>query len=231
MRSFTAVNVKPLSSGGGNGASGVQRKGSLFVVSAPSGTGKTTLVKTLIPRVPGLEMSRSYTSRPPRPGERDGVEYHFISRDRFESMRDVGAFLEWADVFGCLYGTSAIDTRRHLDAGRDLVLVIDVQGASQIRRLDGGAVGIFVLPPSPAVLEARLRQRNRDHLTEEELRRRLAMARREVERLADYDYVVVNDAIDDCVEQLRCIVLAERASMRVAGPAGKAIARAIRDAG
>ena len=110
--------------------------GSLFVVSAPSGTGKTTLVETLIPRVPGLEMSRSYTSRPPRPGERDGVEYHFVSRERFDSMRDAGAFLEWADVFGHLYGTSAVDTRRHLDAGRDLVLVIDVQGAIQIRRLD-----------------------------------------------------------------------------------------------
>ena len=209
----------------------MQRRGSLFVVSAPSGTGKTTLVETLISRVPGLEMSRSYTSRPPRPRERHGVEYYFISRERFESMRDAGEFLEWGDVFGRLYGTSAIDTRRHLDAGRDLVLVIDVQGASQIRRLDSGSVGIFVLPPSPAVLEARLRQRSWDHLTEEELRRRLAMARREVERLADYDYVVVNDEVEDCVEQLRCIVIAERASRRVAGPAGKAIARAFRDAG
>ena len=209
----------------------MHRRGSLFVVSAPSGTGKTTLVETLIPRVPGLEMSRSYTSRPPRPGERDGVQYHFISRERFESMRDAGEFLEWADVFGRLYGTRALDTRRHLDAGRDLVLVIDVQGASQIRRLDGGAVGIFVLPPSPAVLEARLRQRSRDHLTEADLRRRLAMARREIEQLANYDYLVVNDEVQDCVEQLRCIVIAERASRRVARPAGEAIAREFRDAG
>jgi len=205
--------------------------GSLFVVSAPSGTGKTTLVETLIPRVPGLEMSRSYTSRPPRPGERDGVEYHFVSRERFDSMRAAGEFLEWADVFGHLYGTRAVDTRRHLDAGRDLVLVIDVQGASQIRRLDGSAVGIFVLPPSPAVLEERLRRRSRNHLTEEELRRRLAVARREVERMGTYDYVVVNDEIEDCVERLRCIVMAERTSWRVAGPAGEAIARAFRDAG
>ena len=201
------------------------------MVSAPSGTGKTTLVETLVPRVRGLEMSRSYTSRPPRSGERDGVQYHFISRERFESMRDAGEFLEWAEVFGHVYGTGAIDTRQHLDAGRDLVLVIDVQGASQIRRLDGGAVGIFVLPPSPVVLQDRLRGRSLDHFTEEELRRRLAVAEQEVARLADYDYVVVNHEIEDCVEQLRCIVMAERASWRVAGPAGEAIARAFRDAG
>ena len=209
----------------------MQGKGSLFVVSAPSGTGKTTLVEALVPRVPGLEMSRSYTSRPPRPGERDGVDYHFVSRERFEAMRAGGEFLEWADVFGHLYATSRVDTRRHLDAGRDLVLVIDVQGAGQIRQLEGGAVGIFVLPPSPAVLEERLRRRSQNHLTEEELQRRLAVARREVARLAEYDYVVVNDEIGDSVERLRCIVIAERASCRVAGPAGEAIVRAFRDAG
>ena len=201
------------------------------MVSAPSGTGKTTLVEALIPRVSGLEMSRSYTSRPPRPSERDGVDYNFVSRERFESMRAAGEFLEWADVFGDLYGTNAVDTRRHLDAGRDLVLVIDVQGASQVRRLDGGAVGIFVLPPSPAVLEARLRRRSQDHLTSDQVRRRLAVARHEVERMADYDYVVVNDVLEDGVERLRCIVMAERASWRVAGPAGEAIARAFREAG
>jgi len=185
----------------------------------------------LVPLVPGLEMSRSYTSRPPRPGERNGVEYYFVSRERFDSMREAGEFLEWADVFGHLYGTSAVDTRRHLEAGRDLILVIDVQGASQIRRLESGAVRIFVLPPSPVVLEERLRRRSRDHLTEEELRRRLTVARHEVERMVDYDYVVINDEIDNCVERLRCIVLAERTSWRVAGPAGEAIAKAFRDAG
>lgn len=201
------------------------------MVSAPSGTGKTTLVEALVPRVPGLEMSRSYTSRPPRPGERDGVEYNFVTRERFESMRDAGEFLEWADVFGHLYGTSAIDTRRHLDAGQDLVLVIDVQGASQVRRLDADVVGVFVLPPSPTVLEQRLRKRSRDHLTEEELRRRLAIAQREVERMAAYDYVVVNDEVESCVERLRCIVIAERASWRVAGSTGEEIARAFRNIG
>ena len=209
----------------------MQNSGSLFVVSAPSGTGKTTLVETLIPRVPGLELSRSYTSRPPRPSERDGVDYHFVSRARFESMREAGEFLEWADVFGHLYGTCALDTRRQLDAGGDLVLVIDVQGAAQVRRLEGGAVGIFILPPSPAVLEDRLRRRSADHLTEPQLRRRLAVARREVDRLRDYDYVVVNDELEECVERLRCIVLAERLSVRVAGPAREAIAEAFRHAG
>ena len=204
--------------------------GSLFVVSAPSGTGKTTLVEALVPLVPGLEMSRSYTSRPPRPGERDGVEYHFVGRERFESMREAGEFLEWADVFGRLYGTSAADTRRHLDEGRDLMLVIDVQGAHQIRQLDRGAVEIFVLPPSPAVLEERLRRRSRHHLTEEELRRRLTVARREVESMADYDYVVINDEVAACVERLRCIVMAERTSWRVAGAAGQAIGLAFQDA-
>ena len=205
--------------------------GSLFVVSAPSGTGKTTLVESLVSRVPDLEMSRSYTSRPPRPGERDGVAYHFISRERFDSMRDAGEFLEWADMFGQLYGTSAVDTRRHLDAGRDLVLVIDVQGASQIRQLDAGAVAIFVLPPSPEVLEERLRRRSRNQLAEPEVRRRLAVARVEIEQMATYDYVVVNDDIEACVERLRCIVMAKRASRRGAGPAGEAIVRAFRDAG
>jgi guanylate kinase len=145
-------------------------------------------------------------------------------------MRHAGDFLEWADVFGRLYGTSAVDTRRHLDAGRDLVLVIDVQGASQIRRLDAGAIGIFVLPPSPEVLEERLRRRSGNQLAEEEVGRRLAVARVEIERMATYDYVVVNNEIEACVEQLRCIVMAERASQRVAGPAGAVIARAFRDA-
>lgn len=205
--------------------------GSLFVVSAPSGTGKTTLVETLVARVPNLEMSRSYTSRPPRPGERDGVEYHFITRERFDAMRNAGEFLEWAEVFGRLYGTSAVDTGRHLDAGRDLVLVIDVQGASQIRRLDAGAIGIFVLPPSPEELEERLRRRSGNQLVEAEVGRRLAVARVEIEHMATYDYVVVNNDIEACVEQLRCIVMAERASQRVAGPAGAVIAAAFRDAG
>ena len=202
--------------------------GNLFVVSAPSGTGKTTVVEALLPLMPGLAMSCSYTSRPPRAGERDGVDYHFISRERFEQMRDGTEFLEWAALFGQLYGTSAAETRRRLDEGLDLVLVIDVQGAGQVRRLDDTAVGIFVLPPSPAVLEERLRRRSATHLTEAQLRQRLSVARREVEQMPDYDYAIVNDTLEDCVEELRCIVVAERASRRTRTGAGEAVARAFR---
>ena len=204
------------------------KRGTLFVVSAPSGTGKTTLVEALVTQVDDLVLSRSYTSRPPRPGERDGVDYHFITRDDFEGRRAAGEFLESADVFGHLYGTSAVDTRRHLDAGRDLVLVIDVQGASQVRRVESDTVGIFVLPPSPAVLEERLRGRSGSNLTETELSRRLAVAHREVEQMSGYDYVVVNDQLDRCVALLRAIVLAERASWRVAQATSMRIADAFR---
>ena len=199
-------------------------RGSLFVVSAPSGTGKTTAVDALVARVPGLRRSRSYTSRPRRPSERDGVDYHFVDRERFGSMRDGGEFLEWAEVFGHLYGTRALDTRQELDAGRSLVLVIDVQGAGQVRGLEPDAVGIFLLPPSPAVLEDRLRRRQGDRLTEPEMRRRLDVARREVRHVAEYDYVVVNDDLEACIERLRCIVEAERQSRRAAGAAARAIA-------
>ena len=208
----------------GPGGARVNGKGSLFVVSAPSGTGKTTAVDRLVARVPGLERSRSYTSRPARPSERDGVDYHFVDRERFDSMRDAGEFLEWADVFGHLYGTRAVDTRQQLDAGRSLVLVIDVQGARQVRGIEPGAVGIFLLPPSPAVLEDRLRRRPGDRLTESEVRRRLGVARREVRHVGEYDYVVVNEDLEDCVERLRCIVEAERQSWRAAGAAARAIA-------
>ena len=199
-------------------------RGSLFVVSAPSGTGKTTAVDALVARVPGLRRSRSYTSRPRRPSERDGVDYHFVDRGRFESMREAGEFLEWAEVFGHLYGTRALDTRQELGAGRSLVLVIDVQGAGQVRGLEPDAVGIFLLPPSPAVLEDRLRRRRGDRLTEPEIRRRLDVARREVRHVAEYDYVVVNDDLEACIEGLRCIVEAERRSWRAAGAAARAIA-------
>ena len=209
----------------------VNAKGSLFVVSAPSGTGKTTAVDALVARVRGLERSRSYTSRPPRPAERDGVDYHFVDRERFESMRDAGEFLEWAEVFGHLYGTRALDTRRRLDAGRSLVLVIDVEGARQVRGIEPGAVGIFLLPPSPTVLEDRLRGRPRDRLTETEIGRRLSIARRELGHVAEYDYVVVNDDLEDCIERLRCIVEAERRSWRAAGAAARAIVASFDESG
>ena len=186
------------------------RRGLLFVVSAPSGAGKTTVVERLVQIVPDLSLSRSYTSRPMRAGERDGVDYNFITRDRFETMVGAGAFLEWADVFGNLYGTCAADAEQERSRGRDVVLVIDVQGARQVRACRGSdTIGIFVLPPSFEVLEQRLRGRSKD--PEDAIRRRLATAREEIGAVGEYHYVVVNEALDACVDRLRAIVLAERA--------------------
>jgi len=192
-------------------------RGRLFVVSAPSGAGKTTVVEQLIERMPDLRMSRSYTSRPARPGEADGADYHFVSRARFEAMVAGDQFLEWADVFGNLYGTSTVDTERALAAGTDLVLVIDVQGARQVRRHRVSVASVFLLPPSFEVLESRLRGRSKD--SEEQIRRRLETARREVTAVPEYDYVVVNDEVEACVERLRAIVVAERAKPDVMGGA------------
>jgi guanylate kinase len=189
---------------GTNGA----REGSLFVVSAPSGTGKTTLVERLADRVDGLVLSRSYTSRAARAGERDGDDYHFIARSRFEEMIAAGAFLEWADVFGNYYGTGAADTDRALAAGHDVVLVIDVQGARQVRQRRPHLTSVFVLPPSFPVLEERLRGRSQD--SEEAIRRRLQVARDEVRAYTEYDYVVINDEIGPAVSRLEAIIAAER---------------------
>jgi guanylate kinase len=193
------------------------RRGQLFVVSAPSGTGKTTVVERLVQIVPNLSLSRSYTSRPARAGECDGVDYNFITRPRFEEMVGAGAFLEWADVFGNLYGTGAADADRVLAAGQDLVLVIDVQGARQVRQRRGDTIGIFVLPPSFGVLERRLRGRSKD--SEEAIHRRLMTARREVDAVEEYAYVVVNDELEGCVDRIRAIVLAERARRAAMAPA------------
>jgi guanylate kinase len=191
-------------------------RGLLFVVSAPSGTGKTTVVERLVQIFPDLGLSRSYTSRAMRDGEKDGLEYNFITRERFEAMIADDAFLEWADVFGNLYGTGKAETERELVGGRDLVLVIDVQGARQVRSHGANAIGIFVLPPSFEALERRLRGRSKD--SEEAIRKRLVTARREVRAVAEYEYVIVNDELDTCVDRLRSIVLAERARPRVMAP-------------
>jgi guanylate kinase len=186
-------------------------RGLLFIVSAPSGTGKTTLVERLVGQTPHLKMSRSYTSRPARGGEADGVDYNFVSRERFEAMVAVGEFLEWADVFGNLYGTSAADTERVLASGDDLVLVIDVQGARKVRQRGIDASAVFVMPPSSEVLERRLRGRSKDG--DQAIRRRLEVARQEVGAFGEYDFVVVNDEVPSAVDRLRAIVLAERARL------------------
>ena len=187
-------------------------RGLLFIVSAPSGTGKTTLVERLVQDLPNLHMSRSYTSRPARAGEQDGVDYNFISRECFDAMVRDGAFLEWADVFGNYYGTSAADTEAVLARGGDVVLVIDVQGARQVRSRGIETVGIFVLPPSASTLEQRLRGRSKD--TEGQIRRRLEAASREVDEFAQYEHVVVNDQLETAAARLGAIVLAERTRVR-----------------
>ncbi len=202
-------------------SSGPNRRGLLLVVSAPSGTGKTTVVERLVQVTPDLALSRSYTSRSIRAGETHGIDYNFITRTRFEAMVAADAFLEWADVFGNLYGTSAEDAERELAAGRDLVLVIDVQGARQVRARCPGTVGVFVLPPSYEVLERRLRGRSKD--SEAAMQRRLRTARDEVAAFVEYDYVVVNDELEACVDRLRAVLTAERARLRSMRGAAEAI--------
>jgi guanylate kinase len=187
-------------------------RGLLFIVSAPSGAGKTTLVERLVEETPHLRMSRSYTSRSARQGELDGVDYNFVSRQQFERMVSAGEFLEWADVFGNLYGTSRADTERLLAAGQDVVLVIDVQGARQVRARAAEAISIFVMPPSYRILEQRLRGRSKD--SEEAVQRRLQVARAEVAAFTEYDFIVINDELAPAVERLRAIVLAERARLK-----------------
>jgi len=188
------------------------RRGLLFIVSAPSGAGKTTLVERLVEQTPDLTMSRSYTSRPPRGGETDGVDYNFVSRERFEAMARDGEFLEWASLYGNLYGTCAADTETLLSAGRDVVLVIDVQGARKVRASGLRTCTVFVMPPTFAVLEQRLRGRSKD--SEAEIQRRLQVARDEVAAFSEYDFVIVNDEVTAAVDRLRSIVVAERARLQ-----------------
>lgn len=184
------------------------RRGSLFIVSAPSGAGKTTIVRRVLELLPGVGISRSYTSRPVRAGECDGVDYNFVSADRFKVMRAAGAFLEWAEVFGDFYGTGARETEERLAAGEDLVLVIDVQGARKVRAAGHPFVGIFLMPPSREGLEQRLRSRRRD--PDEAIARRLRTAREEMQAFGEYDYVVVNDEVEACADRVRAVILAER---------------------
>jgi guanylate kinase len=202
------------------------RRGQLFIVSAPSGTGKTTLVERLAQEVPDLVLSRSFTSRTPRDGEADGVDYNFISRGAFETMIADGDFLEYADVFGNYYGTSARETERVLASGCDLVLVIDVQGARQVRLRGFDSVGVFVLPPSFEVLEQRLRRRSKD--SDAAIVRRLEVARSEVAAVVEYDYVVINDEVAPAVGRLCCIVQAERARRARMGPVAASIIETFR---
>jgi guanylate kinase len=191
----------------------------LFLISAPSGSGKSTLVNQLRSLVKGLEFSVSYTTRPPRGSEQEAREYHFISSEEFQCMIDGGEFLEYADVFGNYYGTARQSLSDAFAKGKDLLLDIDVQGASQVRAKMPDAVTIFLMPPSPEVLATRLRNRSRAEgaVQEEVIHRRLARARAEIENYREYDYILVNDVLDRAVEEMAAIVAAER-MRRNSGP-------------
>jgi guanylate kinase len=183
--------------------------GNLIIVSAPSGAGKTSLVKGMLTATHGIDLSISYTTRPPRAGEVDGKDYHFVSRETFVEIADRGDFLESAEIYGNLYGTSQSWIRSKMDAGRDILLEIDWQGAQQVRHIFPHCASIFILPPSIETLEDRLRGRGKD--SPEVIARRMQSARDEISHVAEFDYVIINDILDEAVQQLRCVVFAERA--------------------
>ena len=186
----------------------VPRRGHLFVVSAPSGTGKTTLIKELVERESSLVVSVSHTTRPKRESESDGVHYHFVDSEIFASLRDAGEFLEWASVFDHEYGTSRASVAKELAAGRDVILEIDWQGAAQIRQRHPAAVTIFVLPPSQSALIERLNARGQDH--PEVIAKRLRQAVADMSHHSDFDHVIVNDDFEEAVAALGRIVRSTR---------------------
>ena len=183
-------------------------KGLLIVISAPSGTGKTTLCHMLLEEFSNMEFSISYTTRKPRLGELNGRDYFFVDRRTFEKMIEEGDFLEWAEVYGNLYGTSKSQVLKALEEGKDILLDIDTQGALQVKKNFPEAVLIFILPPSLKELERRLRKRGTDD--EETIRKRLQIARKEIGKALEYDYLVVNDILEVAFERLRSIITAEK---------------------
>jgi len=180
----------------------------VYIISAPSGSGKSTLVDKAREMVPGLEFSISYTTRPPRGKEQNEREYFFVTRPEFEEMKRRGEFLEWADVFGNYYGTAERFLRQAEQNGHDLLLDIDVQGAAEIKRKLPQAVSIFIMPPDRKTLESRLRKRSLD--AEEVIQRRLVTASREIENYEKYDYILINDRLEESIAGLMAILLAER---------------------
>lgn len=182
--------------------------GILFIVSAPSGAGKTSLLRELVPADDGMAMSVSHATRPMRPGERDGVHYHFVGVERFEQLVEQGAFLEHARVFDNYYGTAEAAVRGQLTQGLDVVLEIDWQGARQVRQRFPDAVSIFIAPPNIAALRERLSNRGQD--SAEVVERRMADARSELSHFSEYDYLVINDRFEVALADLRAVVSAER---------------------
>ena len=186
----------------------MKTSGHLFIVAAPSGAGKTTLVRALLKADPHIKLSVSYTTRPPRPGETDGVDYHFVNEEQFLTMMKAGEFLESAKVHGCYYGTSQAWAENVMRQGDDLLLEIDWQGAAQVRKIFPNAVSIFILPPSEDALRERLNKRGQD--SDEVIARRLANAHEEIQHVAEFDYVIINTVFDDALRDLQAVFLTQR---------------------
>jgi guanylate kinase len=182
--------------------------GNLFVIAAPSGGGKTSLTRALLEREPAILLSVSYTTRLPRPGETDGVDYHFVTPERFRELKDTGEFLEHAQVHGNWYATSATWLKRQIEAGQDVLLEIDWQGAAQVRKLVPASVQIFILPPSLASLEERLVRRGQDD--EQTIARRISAAREEIRHCGEFDYVIINQEFASALDDLSSIVRTSR---------------------
>ena len=182
--------------------------GNLFIISAPSGAGKTSLVHALLDINPHIDLSVSYTTRAPRVGEQAGKDYHFVSRETFLEMAKRGEFLESAEVYGNLYGTSQTWISQETAKGRDLLLEIDWQGAAQVRRLFPDCISIFILPPSLTALEQRLKGRGKDN--DAVISKRMAAVREDVAHIAEFDYVIINDNLDEALRELNAVVLSAR---------------------
>jgi len=194
---------------GGQGFDGVERRGLMFVLSSPSGAGKTTLSRLLIERMPGLKMSVSATTRPARPGEIDGRDYRFMDDGSFEQMAQRSELLEWATVFEHRYGTPRAPVEAALSAGQDVLFDIDWQGTQQLReKARADDVSVFILPPSAADLEKRLHSRAQD--SDEVIRSRMSRASHEMSHWAEYDYIVINHDVDEAFAQVQSILMAER---------------------
>lgn len=191
-------------------------KGRLFIVSAPSGSGKTTLCKKLVSILPDLDFSISYTTRLPRPGEINEVDYFFVSREKFVSMIEKGEFIEWAEVYDELYGTSKEFLDRLVNAGKDVILDIDVQGAMQIKNKIKGGIFIFVLPPSLDILIERLKKRSTE--SPDIIEKRVNRAISEIQNYVEYDYVIINDIFEEALAELKSIVICQRVKTEMINP-------------